>query len=366
MTAPRELVVRRDRFGEARVVERERKATEGEVLFRIERFALTTNNVTYAVLGASYGYWDFFPRPEDDTGIVPVWGIGIVVSSNVEGVPIGRRYYGYWPMADHAVVRPTSVEDAAFVDRSVSRTERPDLYQRYHALDVDPLHEEATTDLELLLRPLFTTAWLLADQLMDPAFADPALKTVVVSSASSKTSVALGHTFANTAGRPRVVGLTSPANAATVWSSGVFDEVVTYDRVDRSLADVAGEGPIAYCDVAGNRSLRLAVHTALDPRLERSVAVGVAHSSHLSRPDRPLPGPKTSVFFVPDRAALRAREWGAGPFAERLAEAFRPYLTWARNRLQVREVVGLNAAGDAWGSLVTGDIDPTEGIVVVP
>jgi hypothetical protein len=33
----------------------------GQVLVRIEHFALTANNITYGVAGDSIGYWNFFP-----------------------------------------------------------------------------------------------------------------------------------------------------------------------------------------------------------------------------------------------------------------------------------------------------------------
>jgi hypothetical protein len=36
--------------------------SEGDVLVRIEQFAFTANNMTYALIGGSTGwYWDFFP-----------------------------------------------------------------------------------------------------------------------------------------------------------------------------------------------------------------------------------------------------------------------------------------------------------------
>lgn len=33
---------------------------EGEIRFRIERFALTANNITYGVVGDKLGCWQFF------------------------------------------------------------------------------------------------------------------------------------------------------------------------------------------------------------------------------------------------------------------------------------------------------------------
>ncbi|MDT7593409.1 MAG: hypothetical protein QOH45_2940, partial [Pseudonocardiales bacterium] len=57
-------------------------AAEGTVQFRVERFGLTANNLTYAVFGDSYGYWQFFPAPAG-WGRIPVWGFGAVSVSGV-------------------------------------------------------------------------------------------------------------------------------------------------------------------------------------------------------------------------------------------------------------------------------------------
>jgi Protein of unknown function (DUF2855) len=49
------------------------EAGPGEALLRVDRVGLTANNVTYAVLGESFRYWEFFP-PEPGWG--PGWGGG--------------------------------------------------------------------------------------------------------------------------------------------------------------------------------------------------------------------------------------------------------------------------------------------------
>ena len=36
---------------------------EGQVLFRVDRFALTANNISYALAGDSLGYWRFSKVP---------------------------------------------------------------------------------------------------------------------------------------------------------------------------------------------------------------------------------------------------------------------------------------------------------------
>ena len=44
-----------------------------EVVFGVERFGLSANNVTYALLGDTFGYWDLFPAASG-WGQIPVWG----------------------------------------------------------------------------------------------------------------------------------------------------------------------------------------------------------------------------------------------------------------------------------------------------
>ena len=44
---------------------------EDGLLVKVDRFALTANNITYAVMGDQLKYWDLFPAP-DGFGIIPV------------------------------------------------------------------------------------------------------------------------------------------------------------------------------------------------------------------------------------------------------------------------------------------------------
>src|ERR1700751_808649 len=65
--------------------------TEGDVLVRVEQFAFTANNMTYALIGGATGwYWDFFPAPRG-WGRIPVWGFGKVVASEIGNVEIGEE-----------------------------------------------------------------------------------------------------------------------------------------------------------------------------------------------------------------------------------------------------------------------------------
>ena len=77
---------------------------EGQVVLRLERAALTSNNVTYALTGDMLDYWGFFPT-EAGWGRLPVMGFGVVTSSANPDIAVGGRYFGFYPLGDHHVVQ---------------------------------------------------------------------------------------------------------------------------------------------------------------------------------------------------------------------------------------------------------------------
>ena len=97
------------------------QAAPGEVVLRLDRFALTTNNITYAAFGDAMNYWQFFPTGDPGTGCIPVWGFASVVESHCPGVDVGERFYGYWPIGDDIVLHPEGVHPGGFTDGAEHR-----------------------------------------------------------------------------------------------------------------------------------------------------------------------------------------------------------------------------------------------------
>ena len=95
--------------------------TEGNVLVKVEQFAFTANNMTYALIGASTRwYWDLFPAPRG-WGRIPVWGFGKVVASEVDRVDTGEDLFGYFPMSTHALLKPGKIRSDSMHDASEHR-----------------------------------------------------------------------------------------------------------------------------------------------------------------------------------------------------------------------------------------------------
>src|SRR5688572_15112863 len=163
---------------------------DGQARLRVDRFALTANNVTYAVFGDAMSYWQFFPA-EDGWGRVPVWGFADVETSHADALDVGARVYGYFPMATHLVVTPERVTDSGFVDAAPHRASLPPVYNQYQLVTAGSEHDPEREREYAILRPLFMTSFLIDDWLADDAMFGA--ESVVIASASSKTALGLAQ-----------------------------------------------------------------------------------------------------------------------------------------------------------------------------
>ena len=195
---------------------------DGQIRLGVDKFALTSNNITYAAFGDAMAYWHFFPvsptllggDQSNTWGRIPVWGFGSVTESRHPEVAVGERLYGYIPMSSTVDLTPTRVSATALSDGAPHRAELHAVYNQYTRCAADPFYSANTEDLQALLRPLFITSWLIDDFLADNDFfgatADPQQRALMLlSSASSKTAYGTAFQMAQRAGI-EVVGLTSP------------------------------------------------------------------------------------------------------------------------------------------------------------
>ena len=357
-----DLLVKRDALSETRLEEAPPAAlAAGEARLRVDAFALTANNITYAVFGAAMGYWSFVPTTDPAWGRVPVWGFAEVVESTVDGLAEGERVYGYLPMSHELVVAATRVNERGFVDGSPHRAPMAAAYNHYAKVAADPGYDAAHEDHLMLLRPLVTTGFLIDDFLDDnDRFGADA---VVVSSASSKTAAGTAFFLSKREGL-EVVGLTSAANRGFVEGLGVYDRVVTYDDVAGGLP----EGSAVFVDVAGSADTRAAVHRHYGDDLRHSAIVGGTHwdepASDGAGAGGPLPGPAPSMFFAPDQIRKRNAEWGAAGYEERLTEGWRQAVTWAEGWLEVEHGRGPEAVQETYLRVLDGRSAPTAGHVL--
>ena len=352
------LLVRQDQLATTRLMTTDEPVlADGEIRVRVDAFALTANNITYAAMGDMLNYWQFFPTGEPGWGIVPVWGFGKVMASLHPDVAVGERLYGYWPMATHAVLAPQRANALGFSDGAPHRAALHAVYNHYLRTDTDPLYRADNEDVQALLRPLFITSWLIDDFLADQQFFGA--RRMLLSSASSKTAYGTAFQLAQRAGI-EVIGLTSPGNVAFCESLGCYHRVVAYDALESAL-DAAT--PSVYIDFAGSVGLRQRVHSHVTG-LAYSCAVGASHVADLGGAGQ-LPGPRPVMFFAPAQVKKRISDWGAQGLNDRLVAAWNQFSTavaagpapW----LAVQRHTGPEATQALFAALLAGGGDPRAG-----
>ncbi len=323
------------------------------LLVKVDRFAFTANNITYAVLGDQLKYWQLFPTPKT-FGNVPVWGFGDVIASRHPGIATGERLFGYFPMATHLVIEAADVSKRGLRDAAPHRQGVAPVYNAYSRVSGDPAFEGRQGDYQALLRPLFMLSFLVDDFLAENEFFGA--RSVMLSSASSKTAFGLAHLLHVLRKPIRVIGLTSASNVEFVKSLGCYDEVVTYDRVGSLPSDY----PVAYVDMAGNSALRETLHRHFGEQMKYSGRVGLTHRSTI--PDEgQLPGAQPTWFSAPDTIRKRAKEWGPGGIEARFGPAWAGFVPMLDRWLKVTEGRGPAAVSKVYLDTLNGRVPPDQG-----
>jgi hypothetical protein len=329
-----------------------RPLVAGQVRFRVDRFALTANNITYASTGSSLGYLDFFPMDiERPWRRIPVMGHAEIVESAHPEIEAGGRYFGFYPMAGEHVI--TADRRGANVwDAGAHRERHAATYRQFEDVRGDPQYDPGREDVFALLRGLFVTSYLVDDFLFDNSMFGA--ESVVVTSASSKTSIALGYCLRRR-GTPSI-GLTSARNLEAVRKLECYDDVRTYEDVSSLDAGV----PTVVVDMAGDGGLLGAIHGHFGDALRYSCAVGGTHRAAGPRPME-MAGPAPQFFFAPSQIKKRSAEWGAAEFMGRLRESFREFAAYSDGWLEVVRGSGAEAVDRAYAEVLEGRSSPSVG-----
>lgn len=351
------LEVRKDNWSDTRVITEPVPATleENEVLFRVDSQALTANNISYAASGDSLGYWGFFPA-EEGWGRIPAMGWGEVIASNHPEVAIGERVWGWFPFSTHLKILAGKVNKALVHDVSPHRASYAPVYAQFDRASANPLYDPAREDQDSLLRGLFMTSWLVEDFLhVNASFGATA---VLITSASSKTSIALAHCLQQRGLLIRI-GITSPGNVAFCESLGCYDKLVTYGEVDQLDARQS----VVLVDMAGSSKVLTVLHHHFGDQMKHSCRIGATHITEMS-PLGDLPGARPQFFFAPAHVKSRSEEIGPGPLMKQMGGAFAGFRQFSDSWLQVQHNRGAEAVNRAYQEVLAGKTSPASGHII--
>ncbi len=323
----------------------------GEVRLTLERFALTSNNISYALGGDFLDYWGFFPT-EAGWGRLPAMGYGVVSESANPDIAAGGRYFGFFPVGNEHIVH-AQTSSSGFIDIGDHREKHAMAYRAFDRVS-DAVGENDNA--MLIFRGLFMTSFLAEDFLRESNFYDAT--QVVVTSASSKTSIALAHCLrANST--MRVIGLTSDANVDFVISVGEYHDVAAYSDISAMDTEV----PTVLMDMAGNPEIVAGIHTHFGESLKYSCSIGATHWDQTSH-HVDIPGPKPQFFFAPSQLSKRGKEWGREELNNRLETALNTFIEGSKQWLRIEHARGADAVSDTYSQLVAGNMPPEIGNIL--
>lgn len=245
---------------------------DGGVHVQIVKFALTSNTVTYALLGrAVLNTFEHFPYKHSEWALSPAWGVGVVTHSKCASVPVGSRLHGYFPMAPWCTMCPSKVDGTEwFEDTAPHRQKLISAYRTYRILPRLIPGKLDAEDLGTADALLFSTGWGIAQQA-----AALGATTLLLTSASSRTALTAAFSAKHHSMFAEVIGVTSQRNIDFVRRSGLYDLVVTYEQI-ASQGDRSDRKLVVY-DVAGNDSVSAALRIHFGAQVIGWRIVGMTH-----------------------------------------------------------------------------------------
>ena len=334
---------------------------DNEVLVKVDRFAFTANNITYAAMGDQLQYWQFFPPHGEDAkqwGIIPVWAFADVIESNNTELPVGERLFGYFPPANDLVLKPTKITPMGLTDGSAHRAQLPPTYNMYQRVNHEPGYDKANDKQRMLLFPLHMASFCLYDLLNSNDWFGA--EQVVIISASSKTSTGLAYGLTDDKDAPHIIGLTSDHHLDFVNSMDAYDSVLSYDNLEQ----IDASKPTVIVDMSANADLLSRLHTHLGDNMRYTSNVGLTHWDE-SRGADGIIKERSHQFFAPSHMQQRMKEWGHEEFNERSMSYMMKSVAKTTPWLKITELDGLNGLSKVYQEVCDGKIGPDEGLVVV-
>lgn len=367
-------------------------------------FALTSNNLSYARGGKTLHWWDAFPVPdgspeefkdEEKWGVVPAWGYGRVLESNIEAITKESLLWGFWPVSSHPFqiqlepIKP----DGNWRATDQHRSKLMSIYNRYEQVIPGDLDRMKMTALckPLWMGPYSLNRGVFAPEGIHPLGAggtwaegdsDLTSAAVIVLSASSKTGRSFSWELAKNRdlaaqGPLALLQLTSapdtlpsfpctdlPIKAARygdqdaiTWVAIIHPKRIVIvdfgasDEVVQSLhASASSLCPNAVTIIAVGFEAKVYSPEELQSRISQNKSLGKVQLNASELRDRLIERDGTEQYFEEQNKAWDCfyQEKGYGAIDVRTLTA----------------VEGKNGIEGAWDDLCTRSVNPSVGIIV--
>jgi hypothetical protein len=348
----------------------QQSTAQNEVILKVDKFALTANNISYGITGDTLGYWRFFPTDEhqredncsvNEWGRLPVMGFATVVSSNNDQIELGEKVWGFLPMATHVKILAGRINGSGFSDISPNRDGLSPLYSTFERVKNNPFHSTKNEDFEILVRGLFITSWLVDDFMDDNQYFSAS--QYLITSASSKTSIALAFAVKKR-GKCPSIGITSSTNKQFVESLGCYDQVISYEEITKLDAEI----PSVLVDMAGGKTTLTDIHCHFTQQLRYSCRIGATqHNDMLPADigkDSDLPGAIPTFFFAPTQLKKRTKDWGSHETMKQIGIALLGYIDFCRSVMSIQHTKDKNDIDAIYQRILSGRADASKGEII--
>lgn len=344
-----------------RIVETEQPTiSDGQVLVKVDKFAFTANNITYAAMGDQLRYWQFFPPSGENPekwGIIPVWGFADVIKSESDNIPVGDRLFGYFPPANYLAMTPAKTSQGSFLDASEHRLSLPPGYNLYRRVMAEPNYDSANDDERMLLFVLHLTSFCLHDMLQKNDWFGAS--QVIIISASSKTSTGLAYGLAADESAPSIVGLTSSRNIELVDSLEIYDSVHDYTEIE----EIDASQPTVIVDMSGDSGVLSRLHRHLGENMRFCSNVGLTHWDEPQQAEGIIQE-RSEMFFAPSHIQQRIKEWGHEEFDRRSMKFVMHSSAMSRQWMKIKTLEGVKGLESVYADVCDGKIAPDQGLIV--
>jgi len=283
--------------------------------------------------------------------MIPCWGFGEVVASNVAEIAVGKRYYGYFPMGSHLIATPGKISSYGWTDIVAHRAQLPPIYNNYIDCTSDPIYRKEFENTQSIFRPLFTTSYLIRD--MYAAKEYMGAKQIILTSASSKT--ALGLAFCLKDDPVEIIGLTSSHRVDQVKETGYYHKVLAYDEVE-SIAKM----PSSIVDFSGNADVKAALASHLGDQLTYLCLVGFVDWEAKTEQK----GPEGVMFFAPSYAQEKVKAVGVEKFTMDLASMYGAFAQDSHKWITIDHQSGGQALLDVHQLITDGKASADKGYII--
>lgn len=341
----------------------ESKASElvaGQIKVKIDAFSFTANNITYWAMGDKMSYWQFFPASDNassDWGIIPAWGFADVVESKCNELAIGERLFGYFPTAESLVMQPSKVAAGMLIEGASHRQKLPSVYNMYRRVHAEPGYNPAHDALRMLLFPLHITSFCIYDMLKSQKWFG--VEQIIITSASSKTSLGLAFALSEDDTAPAVIALTSKNNSDFVAQTDYYQNTLSYDQ----LEDIDTHKKTVIVDMSGNGELISQLHAQLQDKMLYSSLVGLTHWQDTMKGSGFI-ADRSEVFFAPSHIQKRFQDWGPEAFEQKSNAFMQRAAIDSKRWLVINEVNGLSGLREQFAKVSQGKLSAEQGLIV--